>query len=102
MSEGFSYRSYVTDEKFLSEYNSYQRRYAHTMRESDKVLVALVKDIVDRSAGRPLELLDIGCSTGNLLLHIKNMVPSVNLTGGDLALSSIDECRRNPSLAGVK
>jgi len=102
MSENFSYRSYVADEKFLSEYNSYQRRYAQTMRESDKVLVAMVKEIARQTDGEPLDLLDIGCSTGNLLLHIRSMVPGLNLTGGDLALSSIEECRRNPGLAGIK
>jgi SAM-dependent methyltransferase len=30
------------------------------------------------------------------------MVSGVNLTGGDLAQSSIEECRRNPQLAGVR
>jgi SAM-dependent methyltransferase len=102
MSESFSYHEYVADEKFLAEYNLYQQRYAETMRESDKVLVAMVKEIVERSGSRSLDLLDIGCSTANLLLHIKNMVPGVKLAGGDLALSSIDECRRNPKLEGIE
>jgi SAM-dependent methyltransferase len=101
MSETFSYREYVGDEKFLAEYNSYQRKYAQTIRESDRVLVAMVKERVALTDGGPLDLLDIGCSTGNLLLHIKRLVPGVNLTGGDLALSSIDECRRNSKLEGI-
>lgn len=96
----FSYRDYVTDEKFLAEYNSYQARYAGTMRESDKLLVALTRQIRE-SAGRDLDVLDIGCSTGNLLLHLRNMVPGVRLVGGDLAKSSIDECRANPKLSGI-
>ena len=96
----FSYRDYVTDEKFLAEYNAYQQRYAGTLRESDKVLVALTRRIREES-DRDLDVLDIGCSTGNLLLHLRNMVPGVNLVGGDLARSSIDECRANPKLAGI-
>src|SRR5581483_11816623 len=39
--------------------------------------------------------------TGNLLLHLRNMVPGINLVGGDLAKSSIDECRANPKLADI-
>jgi SAM-dependent methyltransferase len=96
----FSYREYVSDEKFLAEYNAYQQRYADTMRESDKVLVALTRKIRD-GAKRDLDVLDIGCSTGNLLLHIRNMVPGVNLVGGDLAKSSIEECRANSKLVGI-
>lgn len=67
MNESFSYHEYVTDEKFLSDYNVYQAKYAKQMRESDKVLVALIRDVVEKrgSIGRPLRLLDVGCSTGN-------------------------------------
>ena len=65
------------------------------MRESDKVLVDLLRKHIGNNdiEGTP-ELLDIGCSTGNLLLHLKRLAPSVNMTGGDLALSSIEEAFR--------
>lgn len=101
MTEDFSYKEYVTDEQFLRDYNAYQAKYAKQMRESDKVLVGLVRDLVaKRGAARP-KLLDIGCSTGNLLLHLKRMLPQFELTGGDLAESSLAECRANPDLAGI-
>ena len=43
----FSYREYVADQRFLDEYNAYQGRYAQQMRESDKVLVGLVRKVVE-------------------------------------------------------
>ena len=103
MSENFSYREYVADEQFLRDYNVYQAKYAKQMRESDKVLVALIRELLARrgaSAARP-RLLDIGCSTGNLLLHLKRLLPHAHLTGGDLAESSLAECRANPELSGI-
>ena len=103
MSDHFSYRDYVEDERFLEEYNAYQRRYAGDIRESDKALIEMVQALAQQMPPdrRPLRLLDIGCSTGNLLLHLSRQVPGLALTGGDLALSSLEECRRNPELAGI-
>lgn len=103
MSNDFSYQDYVTDKSFLDEYNAYQAKYASQMRESDKVLVGLIKDILaqrDSGAGK-MRLLDVGCSTGNLLLHLKRLLPQLDLTGSDLAESSLTECRANPELAGI-
>jgi len=48
MSSEFSYHDYVTDQTFLDDYNAYQAKYAKQMRESDKVLISLVKDFVDK------------------------------------------------------
>jgi SAM-dependent methyltransferase len=103
MNETFTYHEYVTDEKFLAEYNAYQAKYAKQVRESDKVLIGLIRDVVEKrgNIGRPLRLLDVGCSTGNLLLHLKRLIPSLSLTGGDLAESSLEECRANPELIGI-
>lgn len=100
MTDSFSYRDYVKDEKFLAEYNEYQQRYAGNMRESDKVLVNLVKRFAEERK-TPIDVLDIGCSTGNLLLHLKKLVPGARLVGGDLAKSSIETCRKNPNLEGI-
>lgn len=101
--QDFSYQHYVTDEKFLADYNAYQAKYAGQMRESDKVIVDLIRQAsaarVDRE--KRLRVLDIGCSTGNLLLHIKRLLPDLALFGGDLAVSSLEQCRHNPELAGI-
>ena len=103
MNNSFSYQGYVTDEKFLDDYNAYQSKYAKQMRESDKILIGLVRDITqqyDPEKGQ-LRLLDVGCSTGNLLLHLKQLLPSLALTGVDLAESSLKECQANPELDGI-
>jgi len=102
MTKDFSYSDYVTDEKFLSEYNEYQEKYATRIRESDRIVVELVRGIVNKAEGdKPIRLLDIGCSTGNLLMHLKNMVSDLELYGGDLARSSLEACRANQDLAGI-
>jgi len=103
MSADFSYQDYVTDKSFLDEYNAYQARYASQMRESDKVLLGLIKQsLAKRDSGSGnMRLLDVGCSTGNLLLHLKRLLPELELIGGDLAESSLQECRANPELAGI-
>lgn len=95
-----SYREYVADGEFMRGYAEYQKRYAQQVRESDKVLIALVRELAE-GRGRPLRLLDAGCSTGNLLLHLKHAVPGLELVGGDLAADVLEECRRDPDLAGI-
>src|SRR5882672_9444997 len=89
------YERYVRDEKFLAGYNEYQSKYANEMRESDRVILGLIAD-----HGRGSTLLDIGCSTGNLLRHIKRAFPALALTGGDLAESSLTIARADRELAG--
>jgi ubiquinone/menaquinone biosynthesis C-methylase UbiE len=98
----FSYEQYVTDDSFTEKYQEYQSRYAAEPRESDKVIIRLVRALVaEAGAARTLKLLDIGCSTGNLLSHLKRHVPEVELAGGDMVPSILDECRRNPELGGI-
>ena len=99
----YSYQHYVTDSAFLDNYNAYQAKYEKTIRESDKFLIQLIREIKKTRSqpDQPLKLLDIGCSTGNLLLHIHRLLPNIHLTGGDLAASSIEICRNNPELDGV-
>lgn len=52
MSNDFSYRSYVTDQQFLDEYSAYQAKYAKQLRESHKVRVGLVREIIEWRDGR--------------------------------------------------
>jgi SAM-dependent methyltransferase len=84
-----SYDEYVKDEKFLTFYNDYQKRYASEIAERDKAMLRL---IAEKTSGNGT-LLDIGCSTGNLLLHIKRAFPGMKLTGGELAESSLTAAR---------
>ncbi len=99
-----SYDEYVKDEVFLREYHAYQEKYALNIRESDKVLIGMIGEAFSRhdpAKGR-FQLLDIGCSTGNLLLHLKNAFPGMSLVGGELAESSLEICRTNPMLSGIR
>lgn len=103
MQKKFSYQDYVNDERFLKEYNAYQKKYAETMRESDKVIIEIVREMLSKYDGTDMpKLLDIGCSTGNFLLHLKQLIPKCKLFGGDLAQSSLEICRDNKELSGVQ
>jgi len=92
-----SYGEYVG-----GEYLEYQKRYATQLRESDRVIIEMVREIVKRrDEGRPLSLVDIGCSSGNLLYHLKRQVPGLELHGGDAFPGIIEACRQNPDLMGI-
>jgi SAM-dependent methyltransferase len=90
------FETYPNDARHMADYIAYQRRYATDIRESDKGIL----DIIARLPGA--DLLDIGCSTGNLLRHIRNSFPRLSLTGGDLSDMQLEECRRDQTLAGIK
>lgn len=94
-----TYREYVADDDFISEYSEYQKRYADTIRESDRVILDLVRT---ETTEAPVTLLDIGCSTGNLLRHLKRAFPSLALVGGDLTPSVLARCREDPELEGIE
>jgi SAM-dependent methyltransferase len=102
LSGTFDYRTFVSNNAFLDRYNEYQTKYAAQVRESDKLMIALVRDALrTRKADRPTRVLDVGCSTGNFLLHLRRAFPDLELVGGELAESSLEICRRNPDLAGI-
>jgi len=91
---------YVNDQEFVDNYSRYQSKYAKNIRESDRVILNLTHEIVQKSEG-PLKLLDIGCSTGNLLLHLKQSMPALQLTGGEMPTAVLEANRANPELEGV-
>lgn len=88
-------RGYVTNAPLMDAYNQAQQKWATTIRESDRVILSMIE------AAKPNTLLDIGCSTGNLLRHIRRAFPEIALTGGDLVQSSLALARANVELAGV-
>jgi SAM-dependent methyltransferase len=103
MTERFSLDQYVTDERFQADYYEHQRQFADKVRDTDKVFISLVRGIVEgelKGVERP-RLLDIGCSAGNLLLHLSRALPALDLSGGDMVTSIIEENRRNPELSGI-
>lgn len=94
------YESRGTDERLVSSYSEYQQRYANDARASDRVLIDLVAELAADRSG--LTLLDIGCSTGNFLRHLRSALPELSLVGGDVVPSVIERCRDNPDLAGIR
>lgn len=93
-----TYLDYVADNELLTQYEAYQQRYRTTIRESDKKLLRLIQGVVGDKPGR---LLDVGCSTGNFLHHLKALLPSLELTGVDLSRSAIQKCRNDRALSGI-
>jgi SAM-dependent methyltransferase len=102
MSDKYTYKEYTSSESLYNRYSTYQKRYAKNIRESDKVLIRMIGEVAIRLGGGRLSLLDIGCSTGNLLYHIRNAFPELRLTGGDLMAKVIEECRANQRLQDIR
>lgn len=98
---GPGYREYVSDGEFAAGYTDYQQRYAAEPRESDRVLIGHVATaLAGRPAGSPApRVLDIGCSTGNLLRHLARALPDAELWGGELMPEALDACHAAPDLA---
>lgn len=103
MQNQFCYHDYVSDDTFMKGYSDYQQKYASTIRESDRQMIELVRArVADKLENeRPVSLLDIGCSTGNFLLHLKNQIRGLSLMGGDMVPTILEDCRRNPALSGI-
>jgi cyclopropane fatty-acyl-phospholipid synthase-like methyltransferase len=93
-----SYSDYVRDEHLHDRYGAYQERYAQNIRESDRVLVELIAEALGDGSR---SLLDIGCHTGNLLMHMRSRLPNARLSGGDMAASVIEAAQRDPRLEGI-
>ena len=103
MADFRDYKRYVSDPDWARTYSAYQKKYEVNPRESDKKSARLVRDNLNGmpSLGRPARILDMGCSTGNFLRHLRTLVPHAQLFGGDLMAPIIDECRKAPDLAGI-
>ena len=93
-----SQKLYHEHDEHFKNYIDYQQKYKHTVRESDKILIDKVSELF---SGSPLRVLDIGCSTGNLLLHLKNKLPALELYGGDLNKEQVDLCKSSDDLKGI-
>lgn len=63
----------------MSDYLAYQSKYRDTPRASDVELIRLISKHTPKN-GR---VLDVGCSTGNLLRHLKSERPDLTLAGCD-------------------
>jgi SAM-dependent methyltransferase len=84
----------------MKKYVEYQKKYSERIRESDKRIIEIIAQYTNDSSS--VRVLDIGCSTGNLLKHLRDAFQRIKLVGGDLSELQIEECRSNSDLAGIE
>lgn len=91
-------------EYIAGKFRQQQHKYRQRMRESDRVLIEIVRGHLAKkspaAAGRA-SILDIGCAGGNLLRHLRRALPGARLTGADVFAEVIDQCRTDPDLGGI-
>jgi 2-polyprenyl-3-methyl-5-hydroxy-6-metoxy-1,4-benzoquinol methylase len=94
------YGKYIASDEYAEYYN----QYLESIRESDSILIGLIRDIVAPrlQSGKTLKLIDIGCASGALLYHLKHQIPQLSLTGADAYPEVLERCRQNPSLEGIQ
>jgi len=95
------YGRYAGDQRHMREYVAYQERYVDNIRESDRILIDLVTQYTRDASLTTPAIIDVGCSTGNLLRHLRSAIPSARLCGVDLAEDAIATCRADPDLTGI-
>ncbi len=94
------YKDYAASSAHHHEYIEYQSKYLKNPRRSDVEIIRILGEIYHSRSG-DLDLLDIGCSQGNLLYQIKDSFPKWHLFGGDLSPVEIEECIKQSRLKGI-
>jgi len=94
------YKDYASNDSHHQDYIEYQSKYLNNPRRSDAEIIRIL-DEIHHPHGDIFDLLDIGCSQGNLLHQIKDSFPKWNLFGGDLSPVEIEECIKQPRLKGI-
>ena len=97
-----TYKRYASKDEYFKNYIEYQGKYRHKPRESDKLILNYVKDVIkNRSSRSKIKIADLGCSTGNLLYMLKIQHPEAELTGIDLSKVTIEKCWNDVELSEV-
>lgn len=99
MTDAPGYSSYSNDERHMARYRDYQARYASQIRESDRVLIEWLQESLPSGSA---DLLDVGCSTGNLLIHLRHQLPELRLSGIDLSAQTIAANAADPDLSEIR
>lgn len=94
------YLSYVSDEALIAKYSQYQAKYTRDPRESDKLSIQILKGLL--GAGDGCRILDVACSTGNFVRHLRRAIPAARLVGSDLSVDFVDRCRADESLRDIE
>lgn len=84
----------------MKDYIQYQKRHSLGIRESDRRVIEIITKL--KNDKKEQKLLDLGCSTGNLLKHIKKAFPKFSLVGGDLSSLQIEHCNNQPELSDIE
>lgn len=77
------YKKHTQDRPYFRRYIKYQNRYSKKIRESDRWILSFLKSKLRQN--KKLSILDVGCSTGNLLFHLRQRYPRHVYSGGDLS-----------------
>jgi trans-aconitate methyltransferase len=75
-----THEHYLANKRYFEEYAEYQGRYSAEPRFSDRKLIEIVRR---RGGGDARRIVDLGCSTGNLLRHLRAAFPGAALLGID-------------------
>lgn len=81
------YSEYVANSAYFRRYHQHQSGYRRQPRFSDTGLIELASSMIPPTGGA---ILDVGCSTGNLLYHMRNAFADrqVRFVGAELAEES--------------
>ena len=94
-----NYSDYVNDSNAMNRYIEYQKKHRLNIRDSDKKLIKILKENINST--EKLNILDVGCSTGNLLYFLKEEFRNSTLKGCDLNIESIESCKKDDQLSGI-
>ena len=97
-----NFREEVDNPEYHDSYNAYQQNnYSVNPRESDKKIGELMNHEIAKFEN-PI-VLDIGCSTGNLLSYLNKLYGNkIKLYGGDITSSSVEIASKRKDLNDVE
>ena len=100
MKKKSDYKKYTSNSEMQNKYADYQEKYKENPKESEKLSINLIKEKINNK--KDFEILDVACSTGNFLKHLKLQIPDAKLTGIDLAPNIIENCKNDKKLSGIE
>lgn len=96
----YDYKAYAKHYDKRETDNRYNWKYRTALREGDKRVLSLLREL--SSDKTEVALIDLGCGNGNFLKHMTEQFPDWSLSGSDLAEALIRNCQQDPELEGVR
>jgi 2-polyprenyl-3-methyl-5-hydroxy-6-metoxy-1,4-benzoquinol methylase len=94
-----NYQDYALNHSEMLSYIKTQERYVKNLRHSDQLILDHLIRNASENHSDDISLLDMGCSTGNLLRHIQKQFPDWKLEGMDMSPKAISNCKADPELS---